>query len=170
MFAMSRHKVSGSVDHTKPPPNLDFLLILSEFSPRLLMVDRCGERGVLPFLFKQLPEGQFKQIQQGKFNGWEPLLAYFRVTQPNKGGVITHAGGVGKKRGAKGQSPLHALVTFADAAQCAAGEQLLGALARKVPRSGSEGGSGGSEAGSPPAEAPVLRRGRSRKAPQVHEV
>lgn len=104
MFAMSRHNVSGSVDHTKPPPNLEFLSILSEFSPRLLMVDRCGERGVLPFLLKQLPEGQFKLIQQGKFTGWEPLLAYFRATQPNKGGVVTNKGGAARKRAAKGQS------------------------------------------------------------------
>ena len=103
MFSMSRHETAGqAVNHSKPPPHLDFLTVLSEFSHRLLMVDRCGERGVLPFLLKQLPEGQLKRIQDSKLPGWEPLLAYFRVTQPNKGGAATAAGGRGRKRVAKG--------------------------------------------------------------------
>ena len=103
MFAMARHKTSGSVNYAKPPPNLDFLMLLSEFSHRLLMVDRCGERGVLPFLMKQLPQGQFQQIQEGKMKGWAPLLAYFKVTNPNKGGGATAVGPKGRKRGTRGE-------------------------------------------------------------------
>ena len=99
MFAMSRHKASGQVNHSKPPPNLDFLVLLSEFSHRLLMVDRCGERGVLPFLMKQLPEGQFKRIQEGKLPGWGPLISYFKVTQPST------VGAKGKKKGVRGELP-----------------------------------------------------------------
>ncbi len=103
MFSMFRQEAPGQpVNHAKPPPNLDFLYVLSEFSHRLLMVDRCGERGVLPFLLKQLPEGQFKRIQDSKLPGWDPLIAYFRITQPNKGGVATAAGGRGRKRVARG--------------------------------------------------------------------
>ena len=98
VFAMSRHETTGEVDHSKPPPHVDFLLILAEFSHRLLVVDRCGERGVLPFLMKQLPEGQFKRILAGKMAGWDPLVAYFKITQPNKGTVATAVGAKGRKR------------------------------------------------------------------------
>ena len=91
LFAMSRKpgELGGRVDHNKPPPHLNFLFILSEFSYRLLAVDRCGERGVIPFLMKQLPEGQLKRIKEGKFPGWDAFLAYYRNTQVTKGGVAT---------------------------------------------------------------------------------
>lgn len=104
MFTMSRHGVSGQVNHSKPPPNLDFLYILTEFSHRLLMVDRTGERGVLPFLMKQLPQGQFKRIEEGKLAGWEPLMTYFRVT---KGSVAPTVGSKGKKRPPKGEQSIY---------------------------------------------------------------
>ena len=100
MFSMSRQATTGQVNHSKPPPNLDFLLILSEFSHRLLMVDRSGDRGVLPFLMKQLPEGQFKRIQEKKSGGWEPLLTYYGIT---RGGVAANVGTRGRKRGPKGE-------------------------------------------------------------------
>lgn len=103
MFSMSRQTTSGQVNHSKPPPHLDFLLILMEFSHRLLMVDRSGERGVLPFLMKQLPEGQFKRIQEKKLASWEPLLAYYAIT---RGGVASNVGSKGKKRAAKGANVL----------------------------------------------------------------
>ena len=39
-------------DHTPgtPPPQIDFLAILGEFSNRLLEVDRTGKKGVLVYL------------------------------------------------------------------------------------------------------------------------
>lgn len=107
VFSMSREtKRSGPVDHSKPPPHLDFLFILVEFSHRLLVVDRCGDKGVLPFLTKQLPEGRFKKIQEEKPASWEPLITYYQVTRPNKGGVAFSAGNKGKKRPLKGESAL----------------------------------------------------------------
>lgn len=183
---MSREtKRSGPVDHSKPPPHLDFLFILVEFSHRLLVVDRCGDKGVLPFLTKQLPEGRFKKIQEEKPASWEPLITYYQVTRPNKGGVAFSAGNKGKKRPLKGESALGGAEIYGDQQSpffyFTGGEGWLSARPGKVPRvettpPGSEVGSeeGGSESGSPPAPAVVAEGRKTRRKPQqrkglVHE-
>ena len=98
LFALSRQGSGKKVDYNKPPPHLNFLFILAEFSHRLLAVDRSGERGVLPFLMKQLPEGQFKRIKGGKCAGWDALLAYYRSTGLSKSGVAPTPVKKGRKR------------------------------------------------------------------------
>lgn len=93
VFAMSRNlpqPVVGQevrVDFNKPPPHINFLYILSEFSHRLLAIDRSGERGIIPFLMKQLPEGHYKRVKEGRIPGWDALVAYHRNTQVVKGPV-----------------------------------------------------------------------------------
>lgn len=175
MFALSRGHEVAEVDHSKPPPNVDFLLILSEFSHRLLVVDRCGERGVLPFLMKQLPEGQFKRIQDGRLAGWQPLLTYFKITQPNKGSVIPTSGGKGRKRTQKGNYKSRAILL---SEHCIIHEGDTSSRPSKAPRiettpTGSEHGSeeGGGEglSVSPPpiTEGPKTRGRGQHKA--VHE-
>ena len=160
---MSRHSRTGQVNHTKPPPHLDFLLVLTEFSQRLLMVDRSGEKGVLPFLMKQLPEGQFRSIQEGRLSGWDPLLTYFAAT---KGGVAANVGAKGKKRAQRGMRLLYFYGVWFHCDVILGGEGVaMGRPPTKAPRleatpTGSEGGSeeGGSESGSPPP--PVASEGR----------
>ncbi len=71
-----------------PPPNIDFLMILNEFSHRLLAVDRTGERGVVSFLDDQLPEGLVQCIKNKTVQGWDSLMFYHRHTSTapvNKG-------------------------------------------------------------------------------------
>lgn len=92
VFAMSRHQppTSGqeaNVDFNQPPPHINFLYILSEFSNRLLAIDRSGDRGVVPFLMKQLPEGHYRHIKEGRVPGWDALMAYYRNTQVSKSPV-----------------------------------------------------------------------------------
>ena len=62
-------------DAPTPPPNLDFLQILSEFSYRLLEVDRSGKKGVATYLEDQLPEGLWGRVEG--LAEWEPLRSYF---------------------------------------------------------------------------------------------
>ncbi len=71
-----------------PPPNIDFLMILNEFSIRLLAVDRTGEKGVVSFLEKQLPGGLLTAIKDKVVQGWDSLMFYHRHTSTvptNKG-------------------------------------------------------------------------------------
>ena len=70
-FALSRQ--DGQSD-TEPPSNLEFLLVLAEFSFRLLEVDRTGRKGVLAYLETQLPEGIWEQVEG--LSDWEPLRIY----------------------------------------------------------------------------------------------
>ena len=85
MFAMSRPEVDS--DPYTAPPYVDFLLVMIEFCPRLLYVDRVGENsGVLPFLLKQLPPDVISKAKRREVKGWESMLAYREHTlpQPNK--------------------------------------------------------------------------------------
>ncbi len=63
-----------------PPPNIDFLMILNEFSPRLLAVDRTGEKGVISFLESQLPNGLMEAVKEKMVEGWDSLMFYHRHT------------------------------------------------------------------------------------------
>ena len=44
------------------------------------MVDRTGEKGVIPFLKEHLPNGLIEAIQAKRLDGWGSLLAYYRTT------------------------------------------------------------------------------------------
>ena len=68
VFALSRP--DGDDNPLSPPPNLEFLLVLSEFSPRLLEVDRTGKKGVAVYL-----QGQLEEKMEGRVD-WEALRAY----------------------------------------------------------------------------------------------
>lgn len=68
VFALSQP--DGDGDPLAPPPNLDFLLVLSEFSPRLLEVDRIGKKGVAVYLQKQLEEKVEGRVE------WDALTVY----------------------------------------------------------------------------------------------
>lgn len=70
----------AEVKEMDPPPNIDFLMILNEFSHRLLAVDRTGEKGVIAFLMEHLPEGVMTAVQNKKLEGWDSLLYYYRNT------------------------------------------------------------------------------------------
>ena len=59
-----------------PPPNLDFLQVLSEFTYRLLEVDRTGKKGVAAYLEDQLPDGLWERVE--RLAEWEPLRSYIR--------------------------------------------------------------------------------------------
>ncbi len=72
-FALSRPD-DEDTDPTSPPPNLEFLVVLSEFSFRLLDVDRTGTNGILTYLRGLLPEGVWEQLDD--LGGWEPLRVY----------------------------------------------------------------------------------------------
>ena len=48
-FALSRPDGQPAADGA-PPPYLDFLTVLGEFSNRLLEVDKTGKKGVLVYL------------------------------------------------------------------------------------------------------------------------
>ncbi len=76
------------LDDMDPPPNIDFLMVLNEFSHRLLALDRTGEKGVVSFLDQQLPEGLMLSIKNKKTQGWDSLMFYHRHTSTapvNKG-------------------------------------------------------------------------------------
>lgn len=72
VFALSRP--DEDADPLSPPPNLEFLLVLSEFSPRLLEIDRTGKKGVAVYLQGQLGEGVEEEVE-GRPE-WEPLRVY----------------------------------------------------------------------------------------------
>ena len=40
------YSLSGGPDGDSPPPNLSFLEVLNEFSPRLIPQDKSGKNGV----------------------------------------------------------------------------------------------------------------------------
>lgn len=83
MFAITGLDADPETDEfesAEPPPNLDFLVILNEFSHRLLMVDRTGDKGVIPFLKEHLPNGLIEAIQDKRLEGWGSLLTYYRNT------------------------------------------------------------------------------------------
>ena len=68
MFALSRPDEDD--EPLSPPPNLEFLLVLSEFSPRLLEIDRTGKKGVAVYL-----QGQLGEEVEG-MPEWEALRVY----------------------------------------------------------------------------------------------
>ena len=72
MFALSRPNEDDEPLST--PPNLEFLLVLSEFSPRLLEIDRIGKKGVAVYLQGQLGEGVEEEVEG--MPGWEALRLY----------------------------------------------------------------------------------------------
>ena len=72
MFALSRPNEDD--EPLSPPPNLEFLLVLSEFSPRLLEIDRIGKKGVAVYLQGQLGEGVEEEVEG--MPEWEALRMY----------------------------------------------------------------------------------------------
>lgn len=72
MFALSRPNEDD--EPLSPPPNLEFLLVLSEFSPRLLEIDRIGKKGVAVYLQGQLGEGVEEEVEG--VPEWEALRLY----------------------------------------------------------------------------------------------
>lgn len=72
MFALSRPNEDDEL--LSPPPNLEFLLVLSEFSPRLLEIDRIGKKGVAVYLQGQLGEGVEEEVEG--MPEWEALRVY----------------------------------------------------------------------------------------------
>ena len=72
MFALSRPNEDD--EPLSPPPNLEFLLVLSEFSPRLLEIDRIGKKGVAVYLQGQLGEGVEEEVEG--MPEWEALRVY----------------------------------------------------------------------------------------------
>ena len=72
MFALSRPNEDD--EPLSPPPNLEFLLVLSEFSPRLLEIDRIGKKGVAVYLQGQLGEGVEEEVEG--VPEWEALRVY----------------------------------------------------------------------------------------------
>ena len=72
MFALSRPNEDD--EPLSPPPNLEFLLVLSEFSPRLLEIDRIGKKGVAVYLQGQLGEGVEEEVEG--VPEWEALRSY----------------------------------------------------------------------------------------------
>ncbi|CAI7999749.1 Cohesin subunit SA-2 [Geodia barretti] len=97
-FALTRPE-----DHTPgaPPPYIQFLSVLGEFSNRLLDVDRTGKKGVLVYLQERLGEGGW---EVGR-DGWTPLHLFRNMLAGGDGSVDGRAGrgrGKGKKRTQKG--------------------------------------------------------------------
>ena len=72
MFALSRPNEDD--EPLSPPLNLEFLLVLSEFSPRLLEIDRTGKKGVAVYLQSQLGEGVEEEVEG--MPEWEALRVY----------------------------------------------------------------------------------------------
>lgn len=95
-FALSGLECDFTVEELKdvdPPSNVDFFMILNEFSHRLLAVDRTGKTGVISFLNEQLPEGVIKAIQHKKLQGWDSLLIYYKNTATSQVGKGRPIGG-----------------------------------------------------------------------------
>lgn len=75
VFALSKSpgkKEEEEEDPLAPPPHLDFLLVLSEFSFRLLDVDRHGNKGVIPYLKSQVPG----EVWEEGGEEWESFRIY----------------------------------------------------------------------------------------------
>ena len=75
-FALEQLEDTVEGDTPTPPPNLDFLQVLSEFIYRLLEVDRTGKKGVAAYLEDQLPAGLLERVEG--MAEWEPLRAFIR--------------------------------------------------------------------------------------------
>ena len=58
-------------DPMVPPPNLSFLLVLSEFTFRLILVEK---RSLLQLLHSQLPRGHYQRVEA--LPEWDALRAY----------------------------------------------------------------------------------------------
>ena len=73
---------NGELDADNPPPHLDFLEVVSEFSYHLIDVDR---RGVLAFLQGQLPQGIMEKVE--KDPAWKSLTVFRKIlVDPDHGG------------------------------------------------------------------------------------